>query len=89
MIMKYLLLLFYLCFTTNNEAWDPNELDVFQNTASKADLLMASCCVFLGWQPQTLEAKVNHLLGVITWLGQPVKQQLPILIFSRCESVLD
>ena len=89
MIMKSLLLLFRLCFATNNEAWDPNELDVFQNATSKADLFMAPCCVFLGQQPQTLEAKVNHLLGVITWLGQPVKQQMPILIFSRCESVLD
>ena len=65
MIITSLLLLFCLCFATNNEDWDPNELDVFQNAASKADLLMAPCCVFLGKQPQTLEAKANRLLGVI------------------------
>ena len=40
MIMKSLLLLFHLCFATNNEAWDPHELDVFQSAVSKADLLM-------------------------------------------------
>ena len=66
MIMTSLLLLLHLCFATNNEAWDPHKLDVFQNAVSKADLLMAPCYVFLGQQPQTLEAKVNHLLGVIT-----------------------
>ena len=82
--MKFLLLPFHLCSTTNHEAWDPNELDEFLSAVLKAQLLIASLFVFLHRQPWTLAAWIDCLLGVVIQLGQPVAQKIAIgLLYIR------